>query len=246
LIPCFLFKRHFFSESTYNFCRTCLKIHLCLFPPLSNNDILTFCSGLECLSRISAPCFAHHSSITASLSAVSPILFIPTTYLLIIRYDYLRPLTGKFGTVTATYHADNIFMKIAITAWNGRISPVFDVSRQVVVMEAKDGRIINRQEHDLESSEPSAKVIRLTELGIDTLICGAVSRPLADMIVARGIKLVPFVAGETDHVAEAYLTGNLLNTAFAMPGCCGRRRRSGWFWGGQNTVRHFGGRQMPI
>ncbi|MDO9542540.1 MAG: NifB/NifX family molybdenum-iron cluster-binding protein [Kiritimatiellia bacterium] len=115
-------------------------------------------------------------------------------------------------------------MKMAITSWNGRIAPVFDVSRQVVVMEAKGGRIINRQEHDLESSEPSAKVIRLTELGIDTLICGAVSRPLADMIVARGIKLIPFVAGETDQVAEAYLAGSLMNTAFAMPGCCGRQQ----------------------
>ena len=113
-------------------------------------------------------------------------------------------------------------------------------------MEAKNGKIINRQEHDLESNEPFAKIIRLTELGIDTLICGAVSRPLADMIIERGIKLVPFVAGETDRVVEAYLAGNLSNTAFAMPGCCDRQRRSGWCWNGQDTARHFGGRQMPI
>ena len=134
-------------------------------------------------------------------------------------------------------------MKMAITSWNGRISPVFDVSRQVVVMEAKDGRVINRQEHDLELSEPSAKVIRLTELGIDTLICGAVSRPLADMIVARGIKLVPFVAGETDQVAEAYLAGNLLNTAFAMPGCCGRQQGFRGAGGGRGRGACFGGKR---
>jgi len=135
-------------------------------------------------------------------------------------------------------------MKMAITSWNGRIAPVFDVSRQVVVMEARGGRIINRQEHDLESSEPSAKVIRLTELGIDTLICGAVSRPLADMIVARGIKLVPFVAGETDQVAEAYLTGNLLNTAFAMPGCCLHRRRFRRAGGRRDLGMCFDGRRI--
>ena len=134
-------------------------------------------------------------------------------------------------------------MKMAITSWNGRISPVFDVSRQIVVMEAKDGRVINRQERDLESSEPSAKVAKLTELGIDTLICGAVSRPLADMIVARGIKLVPFVAGETEQVAEAYLAGSLLNTAFAMPGCCVRRRGFIGSGGGRGRGACFGGRR---
>jgi len=134
-------------------------------------------------------------------------------------------------------------MKLALTTWNGRISPVFDVSRQVVVMETKSGKIINRQKHDLELSEPSVKVSRLTELGIDTLICGAVSRPLADMIVARGIKLVPFVAGETDQVAEAYLAGNLLNTVFAMPGCCVRQRGFRGAGGGRGLGACFGGRR---
>lgn len=137
-------------------------------------------------------------------------------------------------------------MKIAISSWNGRLAPVFDVSRQVAVMEVKDGKIINRQEHDLESVEFYTKVIKLVKLGINTLICGAVSRPLADMIVAQGIKLVPFMAGETDQVAKAYLTGSLLNTSFAMPGCCGRRRRSGWCWGGRSATRHFSGGQMSI
>lgn len=137
-------------------------------------------------------------------------------------------------------------MKIALTSWNERISPVFDVSRQIVVMETKDGRIINRQEHDLESVEPTAKVIRLAELGIDTLICGAVSRPLADMIIARGIKLVPFVAGDTGQVAEAHLAGNLLNTAFAMPGCCGRWRGFRGRGGGRGLGAYFGGRRTSM
>lgn len=134
-------------------------------------------------------------------------------------------------------------MKLALATWNGRISPVFDVSRHVVVMEAKDGKVMNRQEYDLEPVEPYAKVIRLTELGIDTLICGAVSRPLADMIVARGIKLVSFMAGETDQVAEAYLAGSLLNTVFAMPGCCGRRRGFRGPGGGRGMGACFGRRR---
>ena len=132
---------------------------------------------------------------------------------------------------------------MAITSWNGRIAPVFDVSRQVVVMEMENGKVINRQKQNLETSDPVAKVNRLTDLGVNVLICGAVSRPLADMIVTRGIKLVPFVAGETDQVAEAYLAGNLQNTAFAMPGCCLQRRRLRKAGGGRSRGACFGGRR---
>lgn len=133
-------------------------------------------------------------------------------------------------------------MKIAISLWNGRVSPVFDVARQVVVMDAKAGKITGRREHDLATYTPAAKVAKLVELGVDVLICGAVSRPLAAIIAARGIKLIPFVAGASEQVAAAYLEGSLPGASFAMPGCFGRRRG---FWGRggrRGTGACFGGR----
>ena len=130
-------------------------------------------------------------------------------------------------------------MKLALATWNGRISPVFDVSKRVLVMEVAAGKMISRQEHDFATDEPSAKVARLTEFGIDTLVCGAVSRPLADLIVSRGIRLIPFVAGETDEVAQACLAGTLPNPALAMPGCCGRRGRFGGRGGGRSMGAYF-------
>jgi predicted Fe-Mo cluster-binding NifX family protein len=139
--------------------------------------------------------------------------------------------------------ADKNCMKTAISSWNGRIAPVLDVSRQLMVLDIKDGKIIGWQTQNLEAGEPFATVARLAELGIDILICGAVSRPLADMIVARGIKLVPFVAGETERVAAAYLAGILPNTAFAMPGCCGRRGRFLGTGGRRGRGGCFGGRK---
>jgi len=107
----------------------------------------------------------------------------------------------------------------------------------------ENGKVINRQKQNFETSDPVAKVNRLTDLGVNVLICGAVSRPLADMIVARGIKLVPFVAGETDRVVEAYLAGNLPNTAFAMPGCCGRQQGFRGAGGGRGRGACFGGKR---
>lgn len=128
-------------------------------------------------------------------------------------------------------------MKLAVATWNGRVSPVLDASRHALLVEIGDGKVVSRQEHELGTDEPFAKASRLAELGVETLVCGAVSHPLAEMIAARGIRLVPFVAGETEAVLAAYLAGNLPSSSLAMPGCCGRRRRFRGGRGGRECRR---------
>jgi predicted Fe-Mo cluster-binding NifX family protein len=117
-------------------------------------------------------------------------------------------------------------MKLAVATWKGRVSPVLDASRQLLLLEVGNGKIVSSgEQHEIGSEEPLLKAARLAELGVEALICGAVSRPLAEMIAARGIRLVSFVAGETEEVLAAYLAGNLPSPALAMPGCRGRRMR---------------------
>lgn len=116
-------------------------------------------------------------------------------------------------------------MKLALAVWNGRVSPVFDAAGHLLVLEAEGDRIVRRREEDLAADEPHHKAARLAELGVETLICGAVSRPLAEMIAARGVRLIPFVAGGTDEVVAAFLAGALPAPDLTMPGCCGRRMR---------------------
>ncbi len=116
-------------------------------------------------------------------------------------------------------------MKIAAAVWNGRISPVFDVAGRVLVLEVEGGQRRGHQEEPLPES-PASKTERLAELHVDTLVCGAISRPLAGMLAMRGIRVIAFIAGDADEVIRAYLGGELQGPMFAMPGCCGRRRRS--------------------
>lgn len=125
-------------------------------------------------------------------------------------------------------------MKFAIPIWNGRVSPVFDSAQRLLVLDACDGRIVGRSEASLAEETLPGRVDALRRLGIRALVCGAVSRPLADMIARTGIELVPFVSGEADEVAQAYLSKELPGPAFFMPGCCGARRRG--------RGRGFGGR----
>lgn len=132
-------------------------------------------------------------------------------------------------------------MKLALSVWNGRISPVFDAAKHLLVLKVENGQVVSRLERGIGTDEPLSKAGRLTELGVETLICGAVSRPLAEVIAARGIRLIPFVAGETEEVVAAFLAGTLPSPALAMPGCCGRRMRHQGRAGGRGCRRGHGG-----
>lgn len=112
-------------------------------------------------------------------------------------------------------------MKVAVTVWEDRISPVFDASRRLLVAEIENTQITNRSYVIFNPERPSNLTKTLAELDIPVLICGAVSQVPANIIVADGIKLIPFIAGEVDRVLEVYAKGHSLAPAFVMPGCHG-------------------------
>jgi len=115
-------------------------------------------------------------------------------------------------------------MRVALAVWEGRISPVFDVSRQILILSVENGTIAGKHHETFVNDDPGYRASRLAELKISTLICGAVSRLLADMLAAQGIQTISFTAGETDAVIAAYLADALPNPGMSMPGCCGQRR----------------------
>ena len=116
-------------------------------------------------------------------------------------------------------------MKVAVAVWKGRISPVFDVSRYIVVLDIEKGTILKRNEETFRDEDPVSKTYRLAMLGINLLICGAVSQNMAGMLAAHGIRTISFIAGDMEDVIAAYLAGNLPNPAMTMPGRCGPRHR---------------------
>ena len=133
--------------------------------------------------------------------------------------------------------------RIAIPTWNARVSPVFDTAGHALLVDVEDGAEVGRSETPIGAVMPPRRILRLTELGVNVLICGAISRPLAVMAEGAGIRIVPWVAGNTEEVVQAYLTGQLPAPRFMMPGCFGRGRgpgRGGWGRGGRGG-RHWGG-----
>jgi predicted Fe-Mo cluster-binding NifX family protein len=115
-------------------------------------------------------------------------------------------------------------MKTAFAYWDDRIAPVFDIARRIHVVEADSGRVVAETGEVLADDLPVQKAHRLVELGVGTLVCGAISRPFHEMVAAYGIRVIPFVAGDLSEVIQAWLSGNLERDTFAMPGCSGRGR----------------------
>ena len=116
-------------------------------------------------------------------------------------------------------------MKIALAVWNGRISPVFDVSRQLLIADVENDRMTNPIDIHFSSDNPMHKVHRLRDMDVDVLLCGAVSRQLAAALDASGIRRIDFLSGDIESVVAAYLNDALPTPELSMPGCYGRRRK---------------------
>ena len=122
-------------------------------------------------------------------------------------------------------------LRVALSASNGRISPVFDTAQKLLLADVADGWVAARTEADMHEQPLACRAARLRDLGANVLLCGAVTRPLAAMIAASGIEVMPFLAGEVEDVLAGYLAGELPSPRFMMPGCpCparGRYRKRG-------------------
>jgi predicted Fe-Mo cluster-binding NifX family protein len=101
-----------------------------------------------------------------------------------------------------------------------------DTARQLLVAEVVGNREVSRQVVEIPQALVSHRVGFISELGIDLLICGAISRQFEQMLTASGIKTSPWFRGDVADVIAAHFNGNLQNSTFYMPGC-GRRKREG-------------------
>ena len=117
-------------------------------------------------------------------------------------------------------------MKAAFAVWNKRIAPVFDVAREIRLVEAESGRIVRETDERLPADSGPETGRCLIELGVDTLVCGAISRFMLSLIAAYDIRVVSFVAGDLCEIIRAWLSGDFRKEAFTMPGC-----RGGWLSG---------------
>jgi len=113
-------------------------------------------------------------------------------------------------------------MKVAVSHWQGRLAPVFDVSREVIIFDTDSGERVLLPMKDT----PYEKAGLIKREGASLLLCGAVSRSMLEMIEAFGIRAIPFLCGEVDQVIASWVAHQEEPLDdFRMPGCCRRRQR---------------------
>lgn len=115
--------------------------------------------------------------------------------------------------------------RIAISLWNKRIAPVFDVARHLWIIEADEGAIVAQSERRFATDDTHERVLRLATLQVEHLICGAITRSSCDALTERGIKVISFVAGGLEQVIQAWLSDSIKDGHLAMPGCRRGNRR---------------------
>ena len=116
-------------------------------------------------------------------------------------------------------------MKIALPEWQGRISPVFDVAARLLIAETSGSDVLAQRTVELRAEGIQPRANEVARMGVEVLVCGAISRPQEDALTSSGVEVIPQTCGEVAEVLSAFLAGRLDEDAFLMPGCCGRRRR---------------------
>jgi predicted Fe-Mo cluster-binding NifX family protein len=120
-------------------------------------------------------------------------------------------------------------MRVAITEWQQRVSPLFDVSRRLLIGETEGyGKPLSIVESlSLDYLGPTERSLTLKEASVDVVICGAISREYEMALLDQEIELNAFVAGNVADIVLAWQEGLMFKVdRFSMPGCrCQRRRR---------------------
>ena len=111
-------------------------------------------------------------------------------------------------------------MKVALTVWENRISPVFDSARMILVVEVESGAVVSRHYEPFGSERSFYRATKLSKLEVNVLICGAISQFYANMIEAYGIQVIPFIAGDV-NVGGVIVDG--IDVAVAGIGAAARR-----------------------
>lgn len=110
-------------------------------------------------------------------------------------------------------------MKIAVTTWGNRVSPVFDSARTLLIAEVADQTVKNPVYESFSPENLPELTAILHSAGVSTLICGAISTRPANTIVDDHIRLISFVSGNAMEILRGFARRHSIDPAFMMPGC---------------------------
>lgn len=114
--------------------------------------------------------------------------------------------------------------RIAIALFGNRVSPRFDCAPAFRVAETDAGKILNSEDISAEKWNVWDRIKKLSELGVETLICGGIDGFCAQQISEHGIRIYSWITGEAEDAITCLIRGQLESGFMIGSGgrCCGR------------------------
>ena len=101
-------------------------------------------------------------------------------------------------------------MRISIATCEDRVCPRFDRAATLLVIDVRGEQEQNREVLDISTWPAHGRAARLAQLGIDQLVCGALSSFDEAGFDESSVHLIHRVAGPVEAVIQAVLSGTVL------------------------------------
>ena len=98
-------------------------------------------------------------------------------------------------------------MRVSIATCQGRVCPRFDRAVTLMVIDVRSDREESREVLDITTWPAHGRATRVAQLGVDQLICGALSSFDEAGFDESPVHLVSQVAGPVDAVIQAIVSG---------------------------------------
>jgi predicted Fe-Mo cluster-binding NifX family protein len=125
-------------------------------------------------------------------------------------------------------------MKIAIPLFGSRISPRFDFSPEMWIVEVEKGEVVREEKLFTGNLNIFQRLEQITSNGVDRVICGGIDGFSRNELGCRGIDVVQDITGDAEIVFDHFMRGRLRSGL-----CCEGRRGKGFCVG----KRGSGGRK---
>jgi predicted Fe-Mo cluster-binding NifX family protein len=117
-------------------------------------------------------------------------------------------------------------MKVALNISGKRIAPLLDVGMDFYLCELKEQKVVKTTVLTSNELFVEHRIRQLSRLGVQLLICGAISRQCRLMVELQGIQVVGFLSAEYQEVIDLLCRDSFKALQrFSMPGCQMQPRR---------------------
>ena len=121
-------------------------------------------------------------------------------------------------------------MRLAIPIFGSRVSPRFDCSQKILLIDIQNGAVVNKNEVDTSGWHSLSYIARLYNLKPNIVICGGICNRDYYALSNHGIRIIPSVFGEVEEVIRSFLKGDLIGTGSVFGRRKYRHRYAGrWF-----------------